>query len=90
MDLLSVIRRWHFRQKIPIREIKRRTGLSRNTILALGARPVWSAGSRREAPIARKGVETGIEPHLPCRRVMMFDQRLGIIDQDFSRNAAEP
>lgn len=32
MDLLSVIRRWHFRQKIPIREIKRRTGLSRNTI----------------------------------------------------------
>ncbi|WP_031342025.1 IS21 family transposase, partial [Novosphingobium lindaniclasticum] len=32
MDLLSVIRRWHFRQKISIREIKRRTGLSRNTI----------------------------------------------------------
>lgn len=29
--LLSVIRRWHFRQRIPIREIKRRTGLSRNT-----------------------------------------------------------
>ena len=32
MDLLSVIRRWHFRQNVPIREIKRRTGLSRNTI----------------------------------------------------------
>ena len=32
MDLLSVIRRWHFRQHVPIREIKRRTGLSRNTI----------------------------------------------------------
>jgi len=32
MDLLSVIRRWHFRQAMPIREIKRRTGLSRNTI----------------------------------------------------------
>jgi len=32
MDLLSVIRRWHFRQAIPIREIERRTGLSRNTI----------------------------------------------------------
>jgi hypothetical protein len=31
MDLLSVIRRWH-RQGIFIREIKRRTGLSRNTI----------------------------------------------------------
>jgi transposase len=32
MDLLSVIRRWHFRQGMAIREIKRRTGLSRNTI----------------------------------------------------------
>jgi hypothetical protein len=32
MALLSVIRRWHFRQQIPIREIDRRTGLSRNTI----------------------------------------------------------
>ena len=32
MDLLSVIRRWHFRAKLPIREIERRTGLSRNTI----------------------------------------------------------
>ncbi|MDQ2891716.1 MAG: IS21 family transposase [Pseudomonadota bacterium] len=32
MDLLSVIRRWRFRQKMPIREIERRSGLSRNTI----------------------------------------------------------
>ena len=32
MALLSVIRRWHFRQQVPIREIERRTGLSRNTI----------------------------------------------------------
>ncbi|WP_373486776.1 IS21 family transposase [Blastomonas sp.] len=32
MDLLSVIRRWRFRQDMPIREIERRTGLSRNTI----------------------------------------------------------
>ena len=32
MALLSVIRHWHFRQQIPIREIERRTGLSRNTI----------------------------------------------------------
>lgn len=59
-------------------------------ILAFGSRSVWSAGSRREAPIARKGMETGIEPHLPCRRIMMFDQRLGIVDQDLSRNATEP
>lgn len=32
MALLSVIRRWHFRDQMPIREIERRTGLSRNTI----------------------------------------------------------
>jgi len=32
VDLLSVIRRWHHRDKLPIREIRRRTGLSRNTI----------------------------------------------------------
>ena len=32
MALLSVIRRWHFRDGIAIREIVRRTGLSRNTV----------------------------------------------------------
>ena len=32
MALLSVIRRWAFRDQLPIREIERRTGLSRNTI----------------------------------------------------------
>ena len=32
MDLLSVIRRWHHRDGLAIREITRRTGLSRNTI----------------------------------------------------------
>ena len=32
MELLSVIRRWTFRDQLSIREISRRTGLSRNTI----------------------------------------------------------
>ena len=32
MALLSVLRRWHFRDGMPIREIIRRTGLSRNTV----------------------------------------------------------
>ncbi|TCS56176.1 helix-turn-helix resolvase-like protein [Primorskyibacter sedentarius] len=32
MEFLSVIRRWALRDKMPIREIARRTGLSRNTI----------------------------------------------------------
>ena len=32
MAILSSIRRWHLRDNMPIREIVRRTGLSRNTI----------------------------------------------------------
>src|ERR1700761_6823519 len=32
MELLSVIRRWHYRDGFSIREISRRTGLSRNTV----------------------------------------------------------
>jgi len=32
MALLSAIRRWHYRDHLSIREIVRRTGLSRNTI----------------------------------------------------------
>lgn len=32
MDIVSVIRRWALQDKLPIREISRRTGLSRNTI----------------------------------------------------------
>ena len=32
MALLSIIRRWHKREHVPIREISRRTGVSRNTI----------------------------------------------------------
>lgn len=32
MALLNVIRRWHFREHLSIREISRRTDLSRNTV----------------------------------------------------------
>src|SRR6204780_1369913 len=32
MELLSVIRRWRYRDHFSIREISRRTGLSRNTV----------------------------------------------------------
>ena len=32
MELLSVIRRWHYRDHFSIREISRRTGLSTNTV----------------------------------------------------------
>jgi transposase len=32
MAFVSIIRRWHLREHVPIREISRRTGVSRNTI----------------------------------------------------------
>lgn len=32
VELLSVIRRWHLRDQMSIREIAKRTGLSRNTV----------------------------------------------------------
>jgi hypothetical protein len=32
MAFLSIIRRWHKRDQVPIREISRRTGVSRNTV----------------------------------------------------------
>ncbi len=32
MELLSVIRRWRYRDHFSIREVSRRTGLSRNTV----------------------------------------------------------
>lgn len=32
MELLSVIRRWRYRDRYSIREISRRTGLSRSTV----------------------------------------------------------
>ena len=50
MGFLSVIRRWALRDKMPIREIARRTGLSRNTIRKYlregAAEPKFKAPSR--------------------------------------------
>jgi len=40
MGFLSVIRRWALREGMPIREIARRTGLSRNTIKKYRKAPV--------------------------------------------------
>ena len=51
MELLSVIRRWAFRDRLSIREISRRTGLSRNTIRKYLRIPMKPAGySRRSRP----------------------------------------
>ena len=50
MELLSVIRRWHYRDQHSIREIARRTGLSRNTVRkylrADGVEPRFNASNR--------------------------------------------
>jgi transposase len=49
--LLSVIRRWHLRDGIPIREIARRTGLSRNTVRKyLASQVVEPAYPSRKSP----------------------------------------
>jgi len=49
--LLSVIRRWHFREGMPIREIARRTGLSRNTVRKyLASKVIEPAYPPRKSP----------------------------------------
>jgi transcriptional regulator with XRE-family HTH domain len=49
--LLSVIRRWRHRDKISIRQIAKRTGLSRNTVLKyLASGVVEPKYSRPKAP----------------------------------------
>jgi len=49
--LLSVIRRWHYREGMPIREIARRTGLSRNTVRKYLAGDVFEPRyPRRKSP----------------------------------------
>lgn len=51
--ILSVIRRWHLRDQMPIREIARRTGLSRNTIKKyLAGNVVEPHYPRRRSPSA--------------------------------------
>ncbi len=51
MALLSVIRRWHHREGMPIREITRRTGLSRNTVRKyLASNAVEARYPKRKTP----------------------------------------
>ena len=58
MALLSVIRRWHFREGVPIRAIARRTGLSRNTVRKyLASKVVEPCYSRRKMPSKLDGYE---------------------------------
>ncbi len=69
MALLCVIRRWHFREHLSIREICRRTGLSRNTIRkylrAGGVEPKFNVRIGRASLIVCRSViglaEDGVE-----------------------------
>ena len=58
-------------------------------VLALGARAVRRARPRRHAPVAAEGVEAVVERHLAGLRVVVVDQRLGVVEQQLARHAAE-
>lgn len=58
-------------------------------VLPLRTRPVGRTGPRRKSPVAGKGVQPRVEPHLPRRRIVMVDQRLRIVEQHFRWNPAE-
>ena len=55
--ILSVIRRWHLRDQMPIREIARRTGLSRNTVKK------YLAGDVVEPHYTRRRSPSVIDPY---------------------------
>ncbi len=60
MALLSVIRRWHHRDGIGIRDIARRTGLSRNTVRKyLASQILEPRYPKRIAPAKLDGDEAG-------------------------------
>lgn len=51
MAILSIIRRWHFREQVPLREIARRLGISRNTVRRhIRAQTVLPAYPARHSP----------------------------------------
>jgi transposase len=66
MAFLSVIRRWALRDKLSIREIARRTGLSRNTIrkyLRSGdVAPQFSIPARRQGPAGQPALHGDGQP----------------------------
>ena len=58
-------------------------------VLALGARPIRCAGADTELPMARECVQPGMQHHLTAGRVVVQDQRLGSVEQNVARHAAE-
>ncbi|EPX76413.1 hypothetical protein Salmuc_00299 [Salipiger mucosus DSM 16094] len=58
-------------------------------VLALRPGSVRRAGPDPEAPVSGKGVEPGIDRHLPRHRIMVGDQGAGVVEQHFLRHTAE-
>ena len=75
MELLSVTRWWHHREHLPIREIRRRTSLSRNTIRKY---------LRSDTVEVRFKV-----PQRPSRLDPIADKLLGWLDAEVTACAAE-
>ncbi len=57
MSMLAKIRRMHFRDGLPLREIAKRTGLSRNTIRR------WLRSGQAEAAYPQGYSSSNIEPY---------------------------
>ena len=96
MELLSVIRRWHYRDHFSIREISRRTGLSRNTVRKYlrsdSIEPRFSVPDRQSKldPYADKlsamlRVETG-KPRKQKRTIKQLHTDLAALGYDGSYN----
>jgi hypothetical protein len=58
-------------------------------VLALGARPVWSARARQYLPVAAKRVEAIVEAHLARLGIMVVDQRHRVVQQQLACEATE-
>ncbi len=57
--------------------------------LALGPRPIGRAGPGLEAPMPGERQEPGVERDRTRLGVMLGDERAGVVDEDFLRNAAK-
>jgi len=58
-------------------------------ILALRPGPAGRAGLDLEAPVPREGMKLGVHHHLARDRVMVLDQRPGVVERHLFRHAPE-
>lgn len=49
-------------------------------VLPLRTRPVGRPSPRHKSPVAAKGVQPHVDPHLLRCRIVMFDQRLRVVE----------